>query len=410
MRYKLYLIGIGPGAEEYMLPVARRVIESSDVLIGGSRNLQLFNNLDKEKMVIGNNLQEVCQYITDNLGIKKITVLASGDPGLYSIMGYLNKNLQNVDIEVISGISSLQYLCSKLKLSWNDMYITSLHGRSQDDFISKVRSSRKVCVFTGGSCGAENVCNRLVENGLGHLTVTVGENLSYPNERIITGTPEEISKRRFGSLSIMIIENNTGIFNESKKVWEYEAPGIPDEVFVRGSVPMTKQEVRAVSVSKLRLCKGSTVYDIGAGTGSVTVECALRCKKGIVYAIERSRDGLELISRNVKKFKLNNVNIVEGEAPSALINLPEPDRVFIGGSGGNMEGILDWVKGTSRPVRVVANAVTVESVYEAIKGLEKRGFDNIEAVSVAVSRSRKAGSNNLMEALNTVYIISADKI
>ncbi|MGI6776948.1 MAG: precorrin-6y C5,15-methyltransferase (decarboxylating) subunit CbiE [Acetivibrionales bacterium] len=408
MGNKIFLVGIGPGSSEYIVPAAKKVIYSSDVLIGGSRNLEQFESFDCKKIAVGNNLHEVCEYIMDNSEAENITVLASGDPGVYSIMDYLDRMLEGMQIEVIPGISSLQYLCSRIRLTWNDMCVTSMHGRCQDDFISMVRSNRKTGVFTGGNNRPEVICEELLRNGLSNLYITVGENLSYPDERIISGTPEEISRMRFKNLSVMVIENNY-LQNETQKIWKHAVAGLPDSLFDRGGVPMTKEEVRAVSLSKLRLNKDSVVFDIGAGTGSVSIECALISKHGTVYAIEKNNEAIALIQKNIEKFGCRNIKVICGEAPSALTGLPKPDRIFIGGTGGNMLETLEWVKSLTKKARIVINAVTIESVYEAVKGLECNGFENIETISMGVSRGRKAGSKNLMEALNTVYIISGEK-
>lgn len=405
---KLYIVGLGPGAEKFILPAAREKIEKSDVLIGGSRNLALFEYLDKEKIVIGNNLKDIYKFIEDNIARKSITVLASGDPALYGIMDSLNKNLEGIELETIPGISSLQYLCCKLNLSWNDMLITSVHGRSPAQLPALLANSEKTALFTGGGHTPDAVCREMASYGLKDYIVHVGENLSYPDEKVTVGTPETIGGMTFGALTLMLIQKQ-GKTAEPERRWEYSVPGIPDDMFVRGQVPMTKEEVRAVSLSKLRLSTNSTVFDIGAGTGSVALECALVCSRGMVYAVERNAEGLGLIRENAKNFGVSNIVTVDGEAPEVLTGLPIPDRIFIGGSGGNMDEILAWISANCGKVRVVANTVTVESTYEALEGFKKYGFTNIEIVNAAITRSRSVGGKHLMQAANPVNVISADK-
>lgn len=408
MGNKLYVIGMGPGSKDLVHPMAQELIEKCDVLIGGRRNLEPYNHLCKEMVVIGNNLDEIYQYITGNLEKKRIAVLASGDPGLYSIMTSLKEKLPQTDMEVIPGISSLQYLCSKLHLNWNDMAITSVHGRQQSRLFDIIKNYKKTAIFSGGEQSPDEICRKMAGFGLQNSLITVGENLSYVNERIISGTPEELGKMSFDSLALMIVQQKDS--DEIFKVkWQFATPGIPDHLFIRGNVPMTKEEVRAAAISKLRLKSDSVVYDIGAGTGSVSVECGLICRYGLVYAIEKDCEGIELIEKNAVKFSVQNVNIVSGTAPVVLAGLPQPDRIFIGGTGGNMPEILDWISRVCADVRVVANTVTIESTYEAIDGLKCRGFDNIEIVNLSVSRNRDVGGKNLMVAANPIYIISADK-
>lgn len=404
---KLHIVGVGPGAREYILPEALKIIEQSDVLIGGARNLELFSALNKEKLDITNNLEEICRYIKNNIENKSLSVIVTGDPGLYSIMNYLKARLPGVRMDAVPGVSSLQYLCCKQGMNWEDLYITSLHGREQPDFIEIVKANKKVGVFTGGETRPDSVCKELLQAGICSLKVTVGENLTYADERIVSGTPQEVAGQSFKSLSVMVIEHH-GVL-EAGKVWEFKNSSIPDGMFIRGKVPMTKEEVRALSISRLRLMTDSTVLDIGAGTGSVSIECALRCSKGKIYAVEKNPEALELIRQNALKFGAGNMQIIGGQAPDALKGLPEPDRVFIGGSSGNMEALIAWVSEIGRNVRIVMNAVTPESLYEALRGLEKNEFEDIEVTSVSIARGRLAGGKHLMEALNPVYIISAEK-
>ncbi len=181
--------------------------------------------------------------------------------------------------------------------------------------------------------------------------------------------------------------------------------GIPDECFTRGKVPMTGAEVRAVSLSKLALNVDSIVYDIGAGTGSVTVEAALTAGAGMVYAIERKPAAQALIRENIKKFGIANSRLVTGEAPGCLSPLPAPDRVFIGGSGGNLREIIEFIDHRlDKRGRVVMNAVTVESVYNGILLLEEKGYQ-VGAVNVSCSRLRKTGEFHMWQAGSPVTVI-----
>lgn len=404
---RIYIVGIGPGNADLVTPCAMKAVEGCDVLIGGRRNLAIFRHLMKEEVPIGGRLEDVCAYIRENMAQKDIAVLVTGDPGIFSISDYLKRCLPDADMEVIPGISSLQYLCGKMGVSWHDMTALSLHGREDPGVYAAVKDNRKTVIFTGGGTSPADICKGFIDYGMHDVNITVGERLSYPGERIISGGPDEIAKMSFDSLATMIVQRDKE--EGPPETWGYKSPGIPDSLFIRGSVPMTKEEVRAAAISKLRLREDSVVYDIGAGTGSVTVECGLICRKGRVCAIEREREAVALIDENLRRFGLKNVTVVEGQAPETLRALTPPDRVFVGGTGGRMDGILDWVSAIPGEVRVVVNAIAPESAYEALKGFEKYGFVDIEMVGMNISKGVRAGDRHIMKALNPVYIISAGK-
>lgn len=195
------------------------------------------------------------------------------------------------------------------------------------------------------------------------------------------------------------------------KQWSYKSPGIPDDFFIRGKVPMTKEEVRAVTISKLRIDEGSNVLDIGAGTGSVTIEMALQAAKGKVFAIEKNSEGVQLIKSNVEKFRLENVIVKQGIAPDdCIFDNVKFDRVFMGGTSGRMNEILKWCKARlTENGRVVVNTITIENTYKAIQALKDLNYQNIDVAQVQVSKGRFVGSVTMMESNNPVYIISADR-
>lgn len=195
-----------------------------------------------------------------------------------------------------------------------------------------------------------------------------------------------------------------------KKIcWNYKTPGIPDELFVRGNVPMTKEEVRAITLSKLRPREDSIVVDVGAGTGSIAIEAAHLCPKGKVIAIERKEEGVALIRENCARFQVE-VEILHGNAADKLKTMKAFDRVIIGGSGGELEEIIQLCHDKlTKDGRIVVNSITLETLYASIQCLEKIGFSHVEAVSVNVARGRKVGRYTLMEALNPIYVISGVK-
>lgn len=193
------------------------------------------------------------------------------------------------------------------------------------------------------------------------------------------------------------------------KRWPYRTPGIADDLFIRGNVPMTKEEIRAVTLAKARLAPGQIVWDVGAGTGSLSVEAALQVPGGVVYAVERNPEGIDLIRRNSFTFQLDNLRLIEGEAPEALAGLPDPDRVIVGGSGGKLAEILEVIFRRLLPGgRVVLNAVTVETTALSIELMENL-FGGVDFVQIITARAVKAGGSHLLKGMNPVTVISAEK-
>ena len=433
-RKKIYIAGIGPGSNEYIIPLVSKLMSKCDAVIGGKRNLKSFgldncnnNHNNKEIIYLDANLEHICEYIKQNAQSKTILILSSGDPCIFGIMEYFKKKLSDAEspdrqysIEVIPGISSLQYLCAKLLVSLNDVKIVSMHGRKNEDLEDIVSNNVYTAIFTDSSNKPDKICSMLLQKGLDqqHISVYVGENLSYENERIVHGTLCEISNMHFENLTLMLVHNlkPSAQSKTRKNNWTFDTYGMPNDIFERGHAPMTKEEIRALSISKLRLKHNSIVYDVGAGTGSVSVECALICRNGRIYAIEKDEQAVELICKNALKFDTQNIDVIKGEAPEVLHNLPLPHRVFLGGTDGNLKQIikniddkLGQTNSMDSYIRIVVNAVTIETAYEAITCFENCGFKNIEIINAAISRGIKAGSKHMMKAENPVYIICAEK-
>jgi precorrin-6Y C5,15-methyltransferase (decarboxylating) len=277
---RIFVIGVGPGPEELLTPAAVKAIEESEVLVGGKEVLKKFK--DREKKAVGSDLEEVMDYIRENRS-KRIGVLTSGDPGFYSLLGRILKEFPGEDVEIIPGISSLQLCFARIKETMNDATLVSLHGRSLEELLT-VMESKKLVILTDSTSPANAVAGYLLKFGAGNRSAFVGENLGRKRERITEGSLKDIADGKFSGNAVMVVINGG-----ARKRWEYSTPGIPDEHFERGNAPMTKEEVRAVTLSKLRLREDFMVYDIGAGTGSISIEAGLLVRRGTVYAVDRKK-------------------------------------------------------------------------------------------------------------------------
>lgn len=402
-----YIIGIGPGQSDYIYPLAAQLIAQAEVLIGGRRNLAELAQPGQETLVIDRGLAAVAEYIGQNWQSRRLVVLASGDTSLFSVRAYLQKRLPQVPFTVLPGISSLQYLLARRGLNLNELKIITLHGSNSANLLNTVMRERCTAIFTGGENSPQAIAGRLQALDFAELMLTVGENLSYPDERVTSGTPQQIAAGQFADLSLMLVENAA----PQCRPWPYLPVGLPDELFTRHvgekAVPMTKSEVRAIITSKLRLEENSRLLEIGAGTGSVTIEAALAAHSGRVWALEKNPAAVETCCANIARFGLDNITLLEGAAPEAI---PDEvfDRVFIGGSGGNMAEIVARVLRQDTPLRIVISAITLESVSEALAALKQGGGRNLEIVQAAVARSKPAGSKHLMLGLNPITIVAAD--
>ncbi|MGI6258108.1 MAG: precorrin-6y C5,15-methyltransferase (decarboxylating) subunit CbiE [Anaerovoracaceae bacterium] len=400
---KIFIIGIGMGNPETITVRGKRIIEESQGLAGARRMVESYHRPGVE-ICRAIDPVEIYQWIRDREDLSRISVLMSGDVGFFSGAKKLSRLLEEegYETELIPGISSLQYLCAKVKTPWEDVKIMSLHHHD-NNFLGAVQSSEKVFLLTGGERTPGYICRALEDVGLGQVDVVIGENLSYPNERITGGPAEELGQEDYASLSVMLIENPDPL---TKAV---ETHGIGDEEFIRGEVPMTKEEVRSVAISKLGIGKGDIVYDIGAGTGSVSVEMALQATEGRVYAIEVSGEALGLLGQNREKFGLFNLEIISGSAPEALEDLPPPDKVFIGGTKGKIKEILDHIGEVSPRARVVVDAIALESVAGALDALKAAGFNKVDTVQLSVARGKNVGSYTMMMGQNPVFIIRGER-
>lgn len=399
---QLYLVGIGMGNEKNRTVEAEQICQSADLLIGARRMLQSVKTEGKA-VFESYKPDEIAAYLAEHPQYETAAVLLSGDIGFYSGAKKLydaierTEGLEQMEIYPVSGISSVVYFCGKLGVSWEDVHLLSLHGRKQN-LIDAVKYHEKVFVLCGEKDGIPKICCKLKEYGLGDVKVTVGTDLSYEQERIVQGTAESLMKEDFAPLSVLLICNP----DVKKRIGH----GLDDDLFLRGKVPMTKSEVRSISLSKLRLHKDAVVWDVGAGTGSVSIEAASLAKDGVVYAIEKKDEAIDLLEQNKRKFGTDNLEIIKGLAPEALEGLPAPTHAFIGGSSGNLKEILEVLLEQNPRVRVVINAIALETVAEAMQCLKSMAFTDVDIAQVSVAKGKKLGSYEMMMGQNPVYIFS----
>jgi len=387
---KLYIIGYGPGDEAFLSDKAKSILKTVRRILSTDRIGKA------NERVHGMTLTELMAELKNPID-GETAVLVRGDCGFFSAARTIIRDYSDLyGIELVPGVGSIQYFSAKIKIPYDDALLISLHGRNCS-IVSKVAYNKKVFALTGGLNSVQEICRTLNKYGLGGLLVSVGERLSYPDERITSAAAADLLNTDFDELAVMYIENPSAV--------NPHAP-LNDNALIRGEIPMTKEEIRWLSIQKLGVSPADIVFDIGAGTGSVSIEMARKAFDGLVYAIESKEDACALIRENIVKLGAFNIEIIHGEAPLALEGLPIPDKAFVGGSSGNMEDILEKIVNLNPGIKIVVTAITIQTLNQTTVSFEKFGFIDTEIICVNIAKSKKAASYDMMTAQNPVFIIS----
>ena len=393
------LASLGGGGQETMTAECAAALRNARCILGAKRLLEHLPRGCTDNRIAAVRAQELLDAILGQQG--GCVVVFSGDAGFYSgARGLLPLLAQRgIPVQVLPGVSSVQLFAARLGRPWQDWELVSAHG-VDCNVIGAVSRGKPAFFLTGGALGPGELCRMLADAGLGSLSVAVGENLSGPEEKITTSTAAELAGRSFASLSVLLAE--------PAPRFERRSPGLPDGMFVRGQAPMTKQEVRAAALAKLGVGPSDVLWDVGAGTGSVSVELALSAPEGQVFAVECDGEACALIRENRGKFSAWNLQLVEGKAPQALAGLPAPDAVFIGGTKGGMEDIVGQVLAKNENARICISAIALETLSAAVTALEKHGLE-ADVAQIAVSRTRPAGKLHLLMANNPTFLITGER-
>lgn len=422
-RQQITLLGIGMGAPETMTLEGIQACAQADCIIGAKRMLAAVREglehwsvkkigeknagktlTDEKKgqtfpeMVSMYLSTEIAEYIRTHSEYQRIVIALSGDVGFYSGAKKLTDALAEYPLRLICGISSGVYFAAKLQTSWDDMQLTSIHGR-QTNLIAQLKEHQKVFTLASDAKSIRSLAEELLKWDMDTLRMSVGTNLSYPDETVTTGMPADFLHYDVAGVSVVLLQ-------QEEKPERVVTHGMPDEAFIRGKVPMTKEEVRSISLSKLQLCADSVVYDVGAGTGSISIEVANMAARGMVYAIEQKEEAVDLIIENQKKFKVPNLQVIHGKAPEALALLPAPTHAFLGGTGGNMRQIIELLWEKNPQVRIVINCIALETLAEITGLLKEWEISDAEITAVTVAKAKPLGQYHLMMGQNPVYIIA----
>lgn len=419
---KIILSGIGMGNTDGMTREAYHAFEEAEVIFGAERMLE--NLPGKGIKVPYYRADDIISYLIEHPQYTKVAAAFSGDSGFYSGAQSMKKALEEAnekgilksETTILPGISSVSALAARLGVSWNDAVLASIHGR-RANVVNLVRKNTKVFLLLSGKNDFEMLVNKFREAGINHVKISAGYRLSYPDEKLFTFYLDEFETKLFDlpeGVYTCLIENE-----DCEE--QILTPGIDDEIFSRTKVPMTKNEVRVLSISRLELTKNAVVYDVGSGTGSVSIECARLSPDIFVFAIEQKEEAANLTKENAVRLGLSDqVVVINKKAPEGFEELPTPTHVFIGGSSGALSDILSAIqkklvvkentKGktdkASKGVRVVINAVSLETIAQITKLIQTYPVKHVQLTQIQASRAHKLGSYNLMQAQNPVLIAS----
>ena len=407
---QVILAGCGMGGEDAMTGQVSKAVEQADLLFGAERLLRPFK--DKQTYPYYK-AEEILPVLEKALAEKRqkrecaplrCVVLFSGDTGFYSGCLKLLAKLQErpwVETEVLPGISSICALAAKCRTPWQDGVIISTHGIERSIWearlIRSVKGGKKVFFLSSGAADIQLIGQLLTRNGLDDTKIRLGYQMSYPEEKLLQLTPEEC---------LQVTEKGlyTGLLTREGAKPQRLIAAFADEDMMRTTVPMTKEEIRELSVCKLHLTENACVYDIGCGTGSVSMEIAALCPGIRVFAIDDNPEAVDLTRRNAQNLALPNIEVVQGRAPEALEDLPAATHAFLGGTKGNLDQILQLLYRKNPHMRIVMNAVTMESAGQMSRIRKMVPLGQEEIIQVQVSRARLAGPYHLMQAGNPVFI------
>jgi precorrin-6Y C5,15-methyltransferase (decarboxylating) len=404
----IHVVGVGREGAGSLTPRALAVVEKAEVLAGGQRLLDCFPDLPAERVKIGAKVDETLAALAAGRAERRTVVLATGDPNYFGITRALRRHVPPEDLEIVPNVSALQWAFAAAREPWDDAEFVSVHGRSMDGLAATVRGRRKVCLFTDEHNSPAAIGRALLDAGLGEYRAVLCEDLGGPAERVRRLTLAELSAVQAHPLNTLIVLGPESSPTQAEPVaW---APGLPEDAFDHRKPKVgliTKREVRVLSLARLALRPDSVVWDIGAGSGSVSIEAARLAPRGRVFAVEKNAEDVEIVRANVERFRVDHVGVLHARAPEGLDRLPDPDAVFVGGSGGGLVEILAIAATRLQPGgRIVVNAITLDTLHEAVSTFRRLELEH-EAILVSIARSRPLLGMMSFEALNPVYIVTA---
>jgi precorrin-6B C5,15-methyltransferase / cobalt-precorrin-6B C5,C15-methyltransferase len=408
---KIHIVGIGEDGLAGLTANARRLVDEAGLLLGDPHTLALAPESGQTRVVLGTSLDDAIQAIQASPD-KKTVVLAEGDPLFYGVARYLCDKLGKERFEVVPHVSTMQLAFARVKESWEEAFLTNLAGHGVERVLDQIRSAEKVGLFTSEASPPTAVARVLIDHKIDYFTAYVCENLGAPDERVTRAELAEIAAGEFSPLNVMILVRKPHVPDRPSEAIGRRLFGNPDEMFLQSKPKrglLTPAELRSMALAELDLGPASVVWDIGAGSGSVAVEAAQISTGGTVYAIEMDPEDHELIRENAKRFGVANLVPVLGRAPEAWSELPDPDAVFVGGSGRGISRLVDAAFGRLRTGgRLVATMGSIDNLAETHRLLH--GYSsNVKVWMVNIARGAYQLERIRFESLNPTFLIAIVK-
>lgn len=407
---KVHIVGIGDDGVEGMTAQARRLVEAADVLVGPESCATLVPETIRGRLVSAVNLEELVERI-EAAGTQRVVVLASGDPLFYGTARYVCSKLGKDRFEVVPHVSSMQLAFARVKESWEEAFLANLSGQSIERVIDRVRSSETAGLFTSDQWPAPAVARALLDEGIDYFQAYVCENLGSPDERVTQGSLADIAKDTFATPNVMILVRKAKVADKPGHVGT-RLFGNPDECFLQSRPKrglLTPAEVRSLALAELQLTPKSLVWDVGAGSGSVGLEAARIAREGRVHAIEMDPDDHALIRENAARFGVTNLEPVLGRAPEAWASLPDPDAIYVGGSGRDVAMLVEQAWQRLKPGgRLVTACNSIENLAAMHSLLRSRSGDAAYWM-VNIARGIEQLDRIRFEAINPIFLIAATK-
>ncbi len=410
---RLVILGIGDDGPAGLTDSARALVGQADVILGAESTLRALGPQSARTITLDPEMPTALRQVREVLGWAQRPVLVNyGDPLFYGVARYLTERLGKDHFEVLPHVSSMQLAFARVKESWEDAYLGSLGGRPLETVVDRIRTAERVGLFSSDDCPPARLARALLDHGIDYFRAYVCENLGQPDERVTQAELSDLVEMTFHPLNVLILVRKPNRPDRSARSDRHRLFGNPDDAFAQSQPKrglITQAEVRSIALAQLDIRPQSVVWDIGAGSGSVAIEAAQLASMGVVYAIEPDPGDLVLLKANAEEFGVPNVYPIAGRAPECLEGLPDPDAVFIGGTGRQVTPVLTEAYRRLTPGgQLAVNVATIDGLalaHEVLKGLA----GEVRVWNINIARGHEQLDRMRFMAVNPTFLLAVSR-